>query len=75
MYSRKVRQAHFLERPFLAFRTEVLHIEGGDLEVDIYVDRARLGSCALPPAGEVVFGTSGFRGTRSEKDETRGTSR
>ena len=59
---RRVRQTHFLERPFLVFRTALLHIEGGDLEVDIYVDRARLGSRAVPTAGEVVFGTLWLQG-------------
>jgi hypothetical protein len=63
---RSIRDAEFLSRPFMAFRTAVLAAGSDDLVVDIYVDRARFGSRATPVAGDVVSGTLWLQGCLAE---------
>lgn len=59
---RDVRTTAFLDRPFLAIRTAVIDLDGGDLAVDIYVDRARLRSRSVPTRGDMVAGTLWLQG-------------
>ena len=63
---RTIRSTEFLGRPFLVFRTAVLHLDGDDLAADIYVDRARFGSRAIPTAGDMVSGTLWLQGCLTE---------
>ena len=59
---RTIRKTDFLDRPFLVFRTAVVHLDADDLAVDIYVDRARFGSHVIPTAGDMVTGTLWLQG-------------
>jgi hypothetical protein len=61
-----VRNADFLDRPFLVFRTAVLQALDGDIGVDIYIDRARFGSRPVPTEGDVVSGTLWLQGQSLE---------
>ncbi len=64
---RTIRKTDFLDRPFLVFRTAVFALDGDDLAVDIYVDRARFGSRSVPTAGDMVSGTLWLHGHLSEE--------
>lgn len=57
-----IRKADFLDRPFLVFRTAVFDLKNDDLAVDVYTDRARFGSGAIPTAGDMVSGTLWLQG-------------
>ena len=57
-----IRSTTFLDRPFLVFRTAVVDLDGDDLAVDVYVDRARFRSRPIPTAGDVVSGTFWLQG-------------
>ncbi|HYW44832.1 MAG TPA: hypothetical protein VE959_18365 [Bryobacteraceae bacterium] len=59
---RTIRKTDFLDRPFLVFRTAVVDLDGDDLAVDIYVDRARFRSRTVPTAGDMVSGTLWLQG-------------
>jgi hypothetical protein len=63
---RGIRDAAFLDRPFLVFRTTVVDLDGDDLAVDIYVDRARFRSRSEPVAGNMVTGTLWLQGCLSD---------
>lgn len=63
---RTLRKTDFLDRPFLVFRTAVLDLATGDLEIDIYVDRARFQSRAIPTAGDMASGTLWLQGCLAE---------
>jgi hypothetical protein len=56
-----IRRADFLDRRFLVFRIAVFDLKNDDLAVDLYMDRARFGSCVIPTAGEMVSGTLASR--------------
>jgi hypothetical protein len=47
----------FLDRPFLVFRTAVADLDGDDLVVDVYVDRAPFRSRYVPKAGDIILQT------------------
>jgi hypothetical protein len=59
---RMIQSATFLDRPFLVFRTAVVDFQGGDLAVDIYMDRTRFLTRAIPTVGDVVSGTLWLQG-------------
>ncbi|MEX2263087.1 MAG: hypothetical protein WD696_14120 [Bryobacteraceae bacterium] len=65
---RSIRNTDFLDRPFLVFRTAVVGLDGDDLAVDIYVDRARFQKRAVPAAGDMVSGRLWLQGCLAERE-------
>jgi hypothetical protein len=63
---RTIRSATFLDRLFVIFRTALLDLDGEDLAVDIYVDRARFKTSTVPTAGDMVTGTLWLQGCLTE---------
>jgi hypothetical protein len=64
---RSIRSTSFLDRPFLVFRTAVRDLDGDELAVDVYVDRARFHSRTVPTAGDMISGTLWLQGCLDER--------